>query len=190
MERENEHQSVVVGCFVDPENARLAIRRLREAGFADSDIGLITHDRNGEVEVTTLDEARGSRAGTGAAIGAAAGAGGAALWALGVAAGVLPAIGPVIAGGLLAAVLASAAGGAAAGGIVGALIGLGIPDEQARYYEDEFKRGSTIVIVSTDERPADALEILRACDSYNRYDEEIEAEREHLERADTAPLYP
>ncbi len=60
----------------------------------------------------------------------------------------LPAIGPVIAGGALAAIAASAAGTAAAGGLIGALVGLGIPEEEAKYYESEFNEGRTVVTVN------------------------------------------
>jgi uncharacterized protein (TIGR02271 family) len=104
----------------------------------------------------------------GAAAGVATGAGIGALWALGIAAGMLPAIGPVIAGGLLASVLASAAGGAAAAGIIGALIGLGIPEEDARYYEEEFKAGRTLVTVKANGRYDEALAVIRRHGGYNR----------------------
>src|SRR5207253_9660469 len=104
----------------------------------------------------------------GAAVGAATGAGVGALWALGIAAGVLAPIGPVIAGGLLASVLASAAGGAAVAGIVGALIGLGIPEEDAKYYESEFKAGRVIVTVRAEGRSDEAWTILNRHGAYNR----------------------
>jgi uncharacterized protein (TIGR02271 family) len=94
-------------------------------------------------------------------VGAATGVGVGALWAIGIAAGLLPAIGPVIAGGLLASVVASAAGGAAVGGIVGALIGLGIPEEEAEFYESEVKAGRTMVTVKAGERHAEAMAILQ-----------------------------
>jgi uncharacterized protein (TIGR02271 family) len=66
-----------------------------------------------------------------------------ALWGLGILAGVLPAIGPAIAGGTLAAILSSAAAGAATAGIAGTLIGLGIPEDEANYYHQEFRAGRT-----------------------------------------------
>ena len=68
---------------------------------------------------------------------------------LGIVAGVLPAVGPVIAGGALAAIAASAAGTAAAGGLIGALVGMGVPEEEAEYYESEFNRGRTVVTVKS-----------------------------------------
>jgi hypothetical protein len=78
-------------------------------------------------------------------------------------------IGPVIAGGLLAAVLASAAGGAAVGVIVGALVGLGVPEEEARFYENEFHRGRTLVTVKPEGRYPEAESILRSCGGYDMH---------------------
>jgi len=76
-------------------------------------------------------------------------------------AGLLPAIGPVIAGGTLAAILASAATGAAAAGLAGALIGLGIPEEEADYYEGEVGSGRTVVTVKAGDRYDEARQVLQ-----------------------------
>jgi hypothetical protein len=160
-------ERVVVGVFDNPGDARRAIEDLRSARFSDRKIGLLTHDKDGDPDVKSFKDMEGNQAGKGAAIGAAAGAGGGALWALGIAAGVLPAIGPVIAGGLLAAIAASAASGAAAGVIVGSLVGLGVSDEEAAYYDEEFRKGRTIVVVQTDERPDLAATILQNRNSRN-----------------------
>jgi hypothetical protein len=154
----------VVGVFTDRAAAQRAVSELRRAGFREDQIGVVGRS---DSDAAAADEVSGSKAGEGAAVGAAAGAGVGALWALGIAAGVLPAIGPVIAGGLLASVLASAAGGAAAGGVIGALIGLGVPEEEARYYEGEFKAGRTLVTVKADGRSAEAESILRTCGAYD-----------------------
>lgn len=82
------------------------------------------------------------------------------MWAIGVAAGLLPAIGPVIAGGLLAAIAVGAGAGAATGLIVGAFVGLGVSDEEAAYYDEEFKKGRTIVVVQSHRSPDIAYRIL------------------------------
>lgn len=142
--------SVTVGVFATAGQARRAIHDLRDAAFSDGSIGLLTHDKDGDPDVVSFKQLEGNKGLTGAAIGVAAGAG--ALWALGIAAGLLPAIGPVVAGGLLAAVAASAAAGAGAAALVGTLVGLGISDEDAAYYDEEFKKGRTIVVVRDDER--------------------------------------
>jgi uncharacterized protein (TIGR02271 family) len=160
------HRSTIVGVFEDRQQAQRAVDELRRAHFREDQIGVVARDGSGAT--TAAHEETGSHAGAGAAAGAATGAGVGALWALGIAAGMLPAIGPVIAGGLLASVLASAAGGLVAGGIVGALIGLGIPEEEARYYEGEFKAGRTIATVKADGRYDEAWAILRRYGAYDQ----------------------
>ncbi|MBA3395977.1 MAG: general stress protein [Deltaproteobacteria bacterium] len=162
-------KTVQVGVFDEADDARTAIRELRDAGYSDKEIGLLSHDRQGNAEVTTFKDLEGNKAGTGAAIGAAAGAGGGALWAIGIAAGLLPAIGPVIAGGILAALAASAGAGAAAGLVVGAFMGLGVSDEEAAYYDAEFGKGRTIVVVQSDRTPDTAYRILHERRSQNPY---------------------
>jgi len=159
--------STAVGVFESREQAQQAVNELRRAGFREDEIGMVTRDEGGTTPAAS-EEDRGSHVGTGAATGAIAGAGVGALWALGIVALGLPAVGPVIAGGILASVLASAAGTAVAGGIVGALIGLGIPEEEARYYEGEFKSGRTLVTVKSDTRCDEARSILQRYGAYDR----------------------
>jgi len=146
----SSNKGTVVGVFTDRTRAQRVVSELKGMGFRDDQIGVISH--NQDHVGTSAEGATSTKATEGAAVGAATGAGVGALWALGIAAGVLPAIGPVVAGGLLASVLASAAGGAAVAGIVGALVGLGIPEEEARYYEGEIKAGRTLVTVRAGNR--------------------------------------
>lgn len=80
---------------------------------------------------------------------------------VGVAAGLLlPFIGPAIAGGALIAALGGAALGAVAGGFLGTFVSMGVPEEQAHQYEQEFKAGRTIVTVKTEDRQQEVLNIL------------------------------
>lgn len=152
-----KHQTVI-GVFRNHVAARRAVERLIDEGFNEDKVGVIAQDPEHRY-VEEGDE--GSHAGEGAAIGAGAGAAGGALWALGIAAGLLPAIGPVIAGGTLAAIIASAGVGAAAAGVAGALIGMGIPEEEAKYYEKEFHRGNSLVTVHADARSEEVKRILQ-----------------------------
>jgi hypothetical protein len=135
---------IVVGTFDDPAQARRAIADLRKEGYTDDQIGVLSHNRDGSAASSTET---GTNFEEGAAVGAATGAGVGALWGLAILAGVLPGIGPAIAGGTLGVLLSSAAAGAAAAGIGGALVGLGVPEEDAAYYEGEYKAGRTIVTV-------------------------------------------
>ena len=158
-------QAAVVGVFADRQSAQSAVNELRRVGFREDQIGVLSR---GEHDTVVQTDGSGSKWAEGAAAGAATGAGVGALWALGLAAGVLPAIGPVIAGGILASVLAGAAGGAAAGGLIGALIGLGVPEEEAHYYESEFRSGRTVVTVRADGRRDEARAILSRFGGYDR----------------------
>jgi hypothetical protein len=158
-------RSTIIGVFEDPAHAQAAVSELRHIGFREDQIGVLSR---GTDTKTAAKSEKGSHVAEGAGVGVAAGAGAGALWALGIAAGMLPAIGPVIAGGILASVLASAAGTAAAGGVIGALVGLGIPEEEAHYYEGEFKSGRTLVSIRADGRYDEALAVVRRHHGYDR----------------------
>ena len=56
-------------------------------------------------------------------------------------------LGPSIAAGPIMAALSGAAAGATAGGVVGALVGLGVPEYEAKAYEDRIKKGGYLVAV-------------------------------------------
>jgi hypothetical protein len=157
-------QTTVVGVFENHGDARQAVDQLKQAGFRNDQIGVVYRDSSGDEFVA---EAEDTYAEEGAATGALAGAGIGGLWAIGIAAGALPAIGPVVAGGTLAAILASAAGGAVTGGILGTLVGLGIPEDEARVYEEELHAGRTVVTVNVDGRHNDALNILKRAGAAN-----------------------
>jgi hypothetical protein len=149
--------TAVIGVFRDRDEAQRAVEALRRAGFPDSQIGFIGRPGAGGVNESGV----AAHAGEGAAAGAIGGGVIGTLWGLAAAANLLPGVGPVIAGGLAAALLASAAAGAAVGGTAGVLIGLGVPPEQASYYERELQEGRFLVTVQPQGRAADALAILR-----------------------------
>lgn len=155
---ETTKKTAVVGVFDSRDDAQRAVQELKRMGFRDDQIGVAHKDS--DTATGAVREGNDTYAGTGALAGVATGAGVGALWGLGIAAGMLPAIGPVIAGGTLAAILASAATGAAAAGIVGALVGMGIPEDEAKYYESELHSGRTVVTVTADSRINEARAVL------------------------------
>jgi uncharacterized protein (TIGR02271 family) len=157
-------RTTAVGVFADRAEAQRAVAELKRAGFRDDQIGVVTQKHDEHAVAGHKDT--GSKAAEGAAVGAAAGAGIGAAWALGIAAGIFPPLG-VVAGGTLMAVLASAGAGAAAASVAGALIGLGIPEEEARYYEGEVKAGRTVVTVKADGRYDEAVAVLRRFGGYD-----------------------
>jgi hypothetical protein len=117
---------------------------------------------------TTDTKADESPAAEGALAGALAGLGLGALVGLGVLSGVIPGIGPAIAGGTLGILLSNAAAGAAVTGLIGALIGAGLSEEDAKYYQDQFDAGRTVVTVDSGSRSDDAEAILRRHGGYDK----------------------
>lgn len=156
------NRSTVVGVFEDPRQAERAVSELHRAGFTDDQVGLARRDGQPASGETDTGAHTGESVATGAVAGGVLGG------LLGAAAALLiPGIGPVIAGGILAASLGGAALGATAGGLLGALTSLGVPEEDARYYESEFQSGRTIVTVKAGDRSQEASGILRRHDAYD-----------------------
>lgn len=163
-------RQVVVGVFQDRDNAERAINDLHNAGFNDKQIGFVVRQGNrtegniapaNTTDVNAAPPSGGAVAGgvvAGGVIGGIIGAGAALL---------IPGIGPAVAGGILAATLGGAAIGAAAGGIIGALTSMGVPEEEARYYQGEFEQGRTLVTVQAGNRSQEAMDILRRNGAYD-----------------------
>ena len=156
---EMTRRTVVIGVFNDHSDAEAAIYDLQQMGFTDSDIGFAWR---GEREAVEGDKNTGAKVGTGAIVGGILGAAAALL---------IPGVGPAIAGGILAPLLgagatataagvAGAAVGATAGGVVGALTSIGVPEEEATYYQGEFRQGRAIVTVKAGARYSEARDVL------------------------------
>jgi len=147
-----------VGVFDERSDAELAAQDLRTKGFKDDQIGYAWRDDQGKThtEGNKSGQMAASGAGTGVVLGGLIGAAAALL---------IPGIGPVVSGGLLATALAGGAtgavAGAVAGGISGALVGLGIPEEEAKYYDQQVRDGRTLMTVRADDRYSDASDIVR-----------------------------
>src|ERR687895_1613779 len=140
------NRQTVAASFEDRDEAQRAINALKDAGFGADQIGVALRDRTAQGE---LVEDTGTKAAEGATTGALSGGllGGIAGWLVGIGALAIPGIGPIIAAGPIAAALGGAALGAAGGGIIGALTGAGVPEEEARYYDEEFRRGGIVVTI-------------------------------------------
>lgn len=146
----------VVGLFSQRSAAEAAIRDLRSAGFGEDRIGVAMQER---VEQADLLENVGGEPAEGAAKGAVAG--GLVGGLLGLLGSVLiPGFGTVLAGGVLTSTLAGFGIGAATGGLLGALIGLGVPEEDARHFDQRFRDGGTLVTVDAGVRTREAVAIL------------------------------
>jgi uncharacterized protein (TIGR02271 family) len=161
-----DNRSTVVGVFHDRDAARDAIEALKDAGFSAQDISILSPDKRATEQIA--DET-GTHAASGAATGAVAGGilGGLGGWLVGIGALAIPGVGPFIAAGAFATALGGAAIGAGVGAIAGALVGMGIPEEEAKYYEGEVKSGRTLVTVRAGGRYAEAQQLLRQHGAYD-----------------------
>jgi hypothetical protein len=158
--------TTVVGVFQWHANAQQAVAELRAAGFTDRQIGFAA--RHGQSDARGNFVA-GDYAAEGTAAGVATGAGLGALWGIGIVTGVMmPVLGPALAGGALAAILSSAAAGAAVAGLAGALVGLGIPKDEAEYYQREFESGRVVVTVAAEGRELEARRIIEQNGGYDQ----------------------
>ena len=129
--------------------AETIVPTLQSQGFADSEISVLLPDPAGTHDV---GQVKNTKAPEGTATGAATGgvAGGVIGLLAGIGALAIPGVGPFIAAGPIMAALSGAALGATAGGVVGGLIGLGIPEIEAKRYEEKLKKGNYLISVHAD----------------------------------------
>ncbi|MBE9182492.1 histidine kinase [Oculatella sp. LEGE 06141] len=169
-----------VGVFKDREDLESVLRALKDSHYDMERVSLIARhveEVEGAEEVTDNrgDTEAQEGAGIGATTGTVLGGLGGLLIGLGVLA--IPGVGPILAAGAeinaLASTLAGAGIGAATGGIVGALVGLGIPEEQAKSYNDRIKAGHYLLMVSGTEDDLRRVESIlrdRKVEEFNIYD--------------------
>ncbi len=142
----------IVGLFENRSSAEQAIVDLKNAGFDASKIGIVMQDKK---EAKEIQQEHGTQSTEGAVSGGIiGGTAGALLAATGAL--VIPGIGPFLSAGILATSLV----GGAAGWLVGGLVGLGVPKEEAEYYEDRVHKGSVLVTVDAQGRDGEARQIL------------------------------
>lgn len=139
---------LLTATFRDRESAERAYDALLRRGYSKDEINVLMTDETRKryfADRKDKDDL-GTKAAEGGLTGAAVGG------TVGAIAGVLalagtlaiPGVGIVLAGPLAAA-LAGLGAGAATGGLIGTLIGAGIPEEHAKVYEAELKKGGIIV---------------------------------------------
>jgi uncharacterized protein (TIGR02271 family) len=153
----------ITSFFDSYDDAAEAVRRLEAAGIPSSDVSLVANnqgDRHSHLAMRsdTSDDDNtevGEDAGTGATVGTLAGGGAGLLAGLGLLA--IPGLGPVVAAGWLTSTLVGAGAGAAVGGLVGALAGAGVPESDARAYEEGVRRGGALVTVRARESEVERI---------------------------------
>ncbi|MFC4024388.1 general stress protein [Oceanobacillus longus] len=154
-------KKLIGGVFSNVKNAEKAIKELQAQGYGKEDISVFAKDKDKvkdieeetNTDVSSNKGGRGKNAGKGVGIGAVSGGVLGGISGLIVEAGLLtiPGVGPLLAAGPLATTLAGLGIGASGGGLVGALVGAGIPEEQAKQYEQYLKDGKLIVMVEANE---------------------------------------
>ena len=154
--------ATIAGLFANRNAAERAIYALRDAGFDVDRMGIVMRDsqdttENQEAHRNTPETAHTGDvyvAGSALAGGVLGGALGAILAATGAL--VVPGFGPFIAGGILATALV----GGIAGWLAGGLVGLGIPREQAEFYQSRVEQGAVLVTVDANGREQLAQDIM------------------------------
>lgn len=166
----------VFGLADNSAHADRIINRLLNSGFTNEDISVLVSEKDSFVrsgratEVVYEDDVNmvidrpiskqkkgslGTEKHTKAPEGATAGtiAGGVIGGALGLLAGIgtlaIPGLGVLIAAGPILGALSGSAVGGTVGLLVGALVGLGIPEYEAKKFEDAVKKGLVLICVHT-----------------------------------------
>ena len=159
-------KSSIFGIVKTHAQAEQIVQVLQDAGFNSSEISILLPDNEGKHDIGHV---KATKAPEGATTGAATGGvtGGVLGLLAGIGALAIPGVGPFIAAGPIMAALSGAAVGATTGGIVGGLIGLGIPEIEAKRYENKLKSGNYLIAVhyhDGDEKD-NAKEIFEAADA-------------------------
>ena len=159
---------ILVGIFRDRVKAEGALNELHEAGFTEEQTGFVIRGKRdpGDDESPIENDSDLEKSSTGGGILAGSTVGG----VIGaVATGLIPGVGPVIAAGILAGVVGGAAAGGVAGGVIGTLKGIGIPDDEAKIYEEEFNAGHPLITVDAGDRREEAWKILQQHGAYDAH---------------------
>lgn len=160
----------VIGVFKNRDQADEAIDDLKDAGYDPKDISVMMKDAGEGVEGGVVKETKAEHVGRDTVSGAVTGGiiGGVAGLLIGVGAITIPGIGALLIGGPIASALgltgaaattfSGATTGAVAGGLIGALIGLGMPEREARVYDQHVREGNILVAVPTRKSKEDEAE--------------------------------
>jgi uncharacterized protein YjbJ (UPF0337 family) len=144
-------RSWLTGTFSDRKSAESAYNSLTSRGYRGDDVNvLMSDDTRKKYFDNDAKSDLGSKAIEGAGAGGAIGGTVGAILAALVTAGTtlaIPGLGIVIAGPIAAA-LAGAGAGGLTGGIIGALVGAGIPEDRAKLYDEDIRKGRIVMGVN------------------------------------------
>lgn len=159
--------SLVTATFKTRMAAEHALRELETIGITDDQIAMVLTD---ETRGKSFQIKEGSKIDEGLAGGATAGGIiGAVLGSLATASAIaIPGLNVVVVGAAVST-LAGLGAGAVAGGFLGALVGAGIPEHEAKVYENSLKDGSILMAVEPKDKnqKSKILDIFQREDAYN-----------------------
>lgn len=137
----------VTATFKTRADAADAVNALVGAGLSQDNISLLVTDQTRGSQFVLEEKTKSSSyEATGAEAGGVMGA----ITALLISASVIPSGGlSLIAIGPIAATFAGLGAGGLAGGLIGALVGAGVPEHEAKIYENDVKAGSILLAVRT-----------------------------------------
>ncbi|MGV2826396.1 hypothetical protein [Myxosarcina sp. GI1(2024)] len=148
-----------IGTFATRSNAETALRELRDVGFNMDKISVIARNLEPKENLSGAEVKPPSQQAKGAAkVGVATGAATGGLMGLigGLGVLALPGVGAAAELGIvLAHTLLGSSIGAGGGGLVGALLGWGIPEKQAKYYDNSVSKGFYLVLLEGTEAEID-----------------------------------
>jgi hypothetical protein len=139
------HKSVYA-IAISEAQANQILDSLINAGFSTNDISVLFPDKESTHQFAHENH---TKAPEGTVVGASAGGvvGGTIGLLAGIGALVIPGVGPLIAAGPLLAALSGMAAGVTVGGITGALVGMGIPEIEAKRYENLIAEANILISV-------------------------------------------
>lgn len=129
------------------DQAEHIVSQLKLAGFSNNDISVLFPNTSG---IRDLAGEKPTKAPEDAAIGGTDGVGAVLGRLAGIGSLAIPGAGPFIAAGPIMGALSAATVGAATGGLIGSLIGLGIPEYEAKRYQDKISDGNALLSVHAD----------------------------------------
>lgn len=136
----------ISGLFVSYKDFAELIEALNLRGYKEEDLSVLMSEHTHRQYFTPQEN---TKAPEGAAVGTLSGGIlGAVIGGLSLVGNIiLPGSGLLVAGPLVGALTAGAVG-AAAGGLIGALVGAGIPEHEAKFFEEALKQEGQILVVA------------------------------------------
>lgn len=151
----------IVGVFNDAAHAERALSGLQEAGLRPDQVSVVARNTTDTAALAGHTNAEDEDSAAGAVTGGLLG--GLAGFLIGISALVIPGIGPIVGSGIIVATIVGAGIGAGAGELVGALAEQGVPEGEARGYQEQVQGGRILLTVhaATDDEARAAQRVLR-----------------------------